>query len=624
MAVKSKLKVLRLALKDLQHEWILTLCMIMAISAVLAPLLLLFGLKYGIIDLATDRMINDPMYRAILPNVSKTFDKNWFNNLRQREDVSFVIPMTREISATVKAQVNGQKEQQELNIIPTANGDPLLLENGAAIPAKDECVMTKFAAESLGAKIGDVLVTKAGRIIKGRYEYATLKLKISGILTERASQQKSIYVQLPVLEAVEKYKDGQSVPEYGWNGSIPTAYPLFDGVIVILPEKLTKFQQLSLCNNTGFTKIETLDKDKLQSKTGYLVAPGMAAYRLYTLHKPAGMESIKGVKNKLRGKNALLFPWTKPCTVQLLDKNKSPLTELSLFSLTADETHAKAAGLNIVTPWQKSSESPAKNLQIMLPPDLSVDGDTFFLQVEAEGGTLQFPVTIASEKTKSPGVSFVPAQLGGIIRLHQQRNIAYDNRQNEFVLFRKGFASFRLYAKSIYGVKGLRNYFDSNHIPVHTELLAINKVIQLDKGMTLIFWLLAAVGIIGSVASLVSSLYASVERKKRDLSVLRLLGLPSLTLFRFPVYQGIAYAAGGFAISMILFGLFARVINMWFAPYVQKMLGYSMDEAVSFCRIPPLYVGAAFSFTVLVAVLSAMVAAFRVTGIEPAEALRDE
>ena len=38
---------LRLAIADFRHEWVLNTCMILALGAVIAPLLLLMGLKYG-------------------------------------------------------------------------------------------------------------------------------------------------------------------------------------------------------------------------------------------------------------------------------------------------------------------------------------------------------------------------------------------------------------------------------------------------------------------------------------------------------------------------------------------------------------------------------------------------
>ncbi|NPA08715.1 MAG: hypothetical protein GXO46_06995, partial [Chlorobi bacterium] len=387
MASQSNFIVLNLALKDLRHEWILTACLIMAISAVLSPLLLLFGLKYGIIDWGTKHLVNDPRYREIRPNISKSFDKNWFDTLKNRDDVAFVVPMTREISATIKAHVKGHRSEQELNIIPTMAGDPLLLENGARIPGNNECVISSFAAKSLNVKPGDILVASAGRIIKGQYEYGTFKLKVAGILAERATQQKSIYVPLSVLEAVERYKDGQAVPEYGWPGSIPTAYPVFDGIIIVLSQKMTRLEQLMLCNNTGFTKIKQLEPDELQAKAGFTISPGMIAYHLFTLHKPAGMESIEAVKDKLRGKNANLFLWIRPITAKLFSNDKVPVADLTLYSLSSPPKKSKAVGLNFSTPWGENEGNVTR--MIMLPPEIKVNGNNFFLSIEKEGRKLE-------------------------------------------------------------------------------------------------------------------------------------------------------------------------------------------------------------------------------------------
>ncbi|MEE4357371.1 MAG: hypothetical protein V2I97_12970, partial [Desulfococcaceae bacterium] len=93
--------VFSLACADLKHEWILTLCLVLAITAVLSPLLLMFGLKFGIIDVALNFMMTDPRYREIRPLASRSFDKEWFEQMRQRPDVNFIIPMTRNISASV-------------------------------------------------------------------------------------------------------------------------------------------------------------------------------------------------------------------------------------------------------------------------------------------------------------------------------------------------------------------------------------------------------------------------------------------------------------------------------------------------------------------------------------------
>ena len=46
----------RLALFDLRHEWAITLCQVTALAALLAPLLVLYGLQQGVIGTLLERM----------------------------------------------------------------------------------------------------------------------------------------------------------------------------------------------------------------------------------------------------------------------------------------------------------------------------------------------------------------------------------------------------------------------------------------------------------------------------------------------------------------------------------------------------------------------------------------
>lgn len=615
--------VFKLSLKDLKHEWILTLCLIMAISAVLSPLLLLFGLKFGIIAWARDYLTQDPRYREIRPLTSKSFAPEWFEEMEQREDVAFIVPMTRQISATVKANVKGKTGSEQFNVIPTRPGDPLLLENGAAVPEPGECVLTKFAAEALGAAVGDVIEASAGRIVGSRYEYGTLEMRVAGILSLRASELKSVYVQLDILEAIEQYKDGQAVPELGWSGSTPKAYPLYDGLIIAMRAPLSKVEEYSLFNRTGFTKIETLDNAELKARAGFTVSSEMTVYRLYTQTKPAGEESIRNVENRLRGENAVIFPWIAPIGAELTDGAGNRISEIFLQGLSTAGKRPHAVGLSPAPDWKGADASDGMPLAVMLPEGIDVPDEEVFIRVAGEENLLTFPVSILPQRTDAE-IAFVPERLAGILRLFGTRNIRYDETIGEFVLFRKGYAGFRLYARSIFDVDPLRRFFDAQALPVHTEINEIRKVIELDRGMTLIFWLLALVGIAGSVASLVASLYASVERKKREMSVLRLIGLSGPKLFRFPIYQGMLIGTGGFLASLVLFSIFSRMINSWFRPYVDKLLGFPMEAGVNFCRLPLLHMSIALMGTIAISALAAMIAAMRVTRIEPAEALRDE
>jgi putative ABC transport system permease protein len=258
----------------------------------------------------------------------------------------------------------------------------------------------------------------------------------------------------------------------------------------------------------------------------------------------------------------------------------------------------------------------ATTIPIMLPAALSQRASEVFLRLTNDTSVLTFPVTPVAPHTLADDVAFVPARLGGMLNLFRERNLTYDATTHQFVLSRLGYAGFRLYARSIDEVDNLRRYFESQGLPVHTEAQRIKEVTDLDRYLTLLFWGIATVGMLGGTTALLASLYATVERKRRDLGVLRLLGMSRRTLFRYPLYQGLMISGGGFAIAMLFFSGMALAINGWFHNH--------LGAGESFCRLPSWHTAGALGLTLLVAMLAATCAAWRVTQIDPAEALRDE
>ncbi|MGE4293850.1 MAG: ABC transporter permease [Desulfovibrio sp.] len=643
--------VLRLSLADLWHEWILSVCLIMAVAAVLSPLLILFGIKFGTIEIMRERLIEDPRNREIRPMISRSFERDWFEGMASRPDVDFVVPFTRQISAQVDALLQGGTEHLALDILPTAQDDPLLQQNGAPVPGEGECVLSASAAEALGAQPGSVLVVAAKRLKGSRYEKAETELRVAGVARSRATVLKSLYVPLPFLEAVERFKDGQAVPEYGWPGDQALAYPVYDGLTVVLPEPLSKVDEFRLVNNTGFSQKELLAPDALAGRLGWSMEAEESVYLASSKRKPVDRESLLAVEYALRGRNPVLVPWVRDLRAELLGPDPASsgngtlaedaggkenpgrvvLAELGLdaFSLSSENTErlhpSVRPGWGVAgesassADWRRVALPAALNLsqEFSLAGEPYVPNQGLSLRVTREDGTaLEFPVAVDPVRVPGSARALVPARLAGVLNLFGERNVGFDALTGEFTLARRGYAGFRLYAATIDDVDGLRRELEAQGVTVSTEAERIRDVMELDGYLTLIFLLIAGVALVGGAASLTASLYASVERKRRDLSVLRLLGLSGPTLFRFPVYQGALIAVAGFGVAFSFFEIMAVVINTLFHEHLQA------EE--SLCRLEPWHLGAALAGTVLIAVAAGSVAAWRVTRIEPAEALRDE
>ena len=212
-------KVHSLALNDYRHEWRMSSCFVLALAAVLAPMMVLFGLKFGIITSMVDKLIEDPENREIRPVGSSRYSPQWFETLRARDDVEFVIPRTRAISAIMDlgSKTSGRILKGEL--IPSAAGDPLLRETGAAPGGYDRVILSARLARKLDVRPGDEINGSISRRFRDKRERTHLKLTVAAIAPEAAFSRNGAFVSLALVNAAEDFRDGRAVPELGWAGS---------------------------------------------------------------------------------------------------------------------------------------------------------------------------------------------------------------------------------------------------------------------------------------------------------------------------------------------------------------------------------------------------------------------
>ena len=79
--------ILRLSFRDYIHEWRMSGCFVFALAAVLAPMMILFGLKFGIVSSMIYELVENPVNREIRPIGSGRYDQQWIDGYRDRDDV---------------------------------------------------------------------------------------------------------------------------------------------------------------------------------------------------------------------------------------------------------------------------------------------------------------------------------------------------------------------------------------------------------------------------------------------------------------------------------------------------------------------------------------------------------
>jgi putative ABC transport system permease protein len=212
-----------MATRDYLHETLLSACAVLSLAAVLTPLLVLYGVKFGIVATMSDRMLNDPKNLEISPVSSSHFGPAFFTEMQKHPDVAFILPRTRAIAATMNLAVGQGMERRTLTVSlePTAPGDPLLAGHVTFPEGQAGIVLSDSAARKLGLKSGDTLRGHVERLRAGKAQSAAVDLKLAAVLHLEAQSRDMAFVSLPLLEATEAFRDGFAVPALHWPGVTP-------------------------------------------------------------------------------------------------------------------------------------------------------------------------------------------------------------------------------------------------------------------------------------------------------------------------------------------------------------------------------------------------------------------
>jgi len=182
--------------------------LVLTVAAILAPLLLLLGLKTGVIWTLRASLLQDPRTLEVIVYGNTRLDRSWLEGFARRPDVAFLIPKTRTINATLDLIGPDRRIAQAVEVIPTAKGDPLIPPDCPVPVRPDQVLVTATLAERLGLSSGRQLTAIVKRDTDGRPERATLELEVVGIVPESRVARDTVFTNLDLLVVAEDYRDG--------------------------------------------------------------------------------------------------------------------------------------------------------------------------------------------------------------------------------------------------------------------------------------------------------------------------------------------------------------------------------------------------------------------------------
>ena len=213
---------LRLAMQDLWHDRSVSFCIISSLIAVIAPLLLMFGLRYGVVSQLQQDLARDPRNLEIRMVSSGHYSAEWIAALRQKSEVGFAIGQTRSLNTQADLLKDMSHFIENAEVIPTDQGDPLL--GTLQLGSEDEVILSAEAARRLAVSAGETIRLRVMRQLEDRREWGERTLTVGAILAPTYFNRPALFVHESLLLALESFRDGYRIPMLG----ISTGQPLTD------------------------------------------------------------------------------------------------------------------------------------------------------------------------------------------------------------------------------------------------------------------------------------------------------------------------------------------------------------------------------------------------------------
>jgi putative ABC transport system permease protein len=210
---------MRLGLADLLREpWVLV-CQVAALCAVVAPLLVLAGLRVGVVEGLLAELRDDPANLRIIIRGDQSLRQPDLERVRALPGVGFLLPVTRSIAARAFLLREEGGTSDRASLLPSTRGDPLLPP--AAPPLEEaQVALSETLVRRMGVAVGERVIARNARGENGR-EAIEMPMTVVAVVRDDWLPGASALVHPLVLERIEAFLDGFAVPDFGIPGEPP-------------------------------------------------------------------------------------------------------------------------------------------------------------------------------------------------------------------------------------------------------------------------------------------------------------------------------------------------------------------------------------------------------------------
>ncbi len=578
--------VLKLAILRQWKNRVSLLCQVLSLAAIMIPLLIIAGLKYGVIESLKNKLLSNPNTLAIhmteITDVTQSRIATW----RSWPETAFVTPCTGVLYSSIVVTKEGAKGDDfaTFNLEPTAPGDPLMLKSGLPVPGEGEAVVTARLAKKLALKLGDTVILKAYR--DARQESQSTPHRIVGVLPPEHEDSESVYAPLEYTLAVEEFiLAGRGTP-----GSAGRVHGSPYTVILLRGAADNECADLAalLQKNSDIFKA---------GKTSRGSHPGVADGVWMAGHSTLGISGKEAdyMISLARARSVNATPWVPPLELRVLSNGQESLMrvvcKLPLMGSAAE---------------------------CVAPPTVHVKkgyftGDHVTLLIKSPDKDSSVVCRVLEDEAVPEGDLWVTPQLAGVLRYAAVECMQWDYRTGDMRFPVLKFLTARIYSNRLENTEPLLNRLRAEGVKCTAGLNVIKQTLRMERSLDLLFIIIATGAGAGAVVSFAMSLFNSAELHRKDYALIQLLGSGRGALALMPVAD---------AVTATLLSLVVAFGSFWAAQGVIGLLfAASADEGL--CRLEWWHYVIFSGACLVIALLASLMAAIKVLRISPAEIIRE-
>jgi ABC-type lipoprotein release transport system permease subunit len=299
------------------------------VAGICLPLLLLIGLKRGLVEKLIEDIVKSPTSREIslwvVQEKAALTPAAIADLVRQHPGIEMVIPNIKKVVGA-RHGTDSTNRIDSLSLAATDACDPYLAIHKVPAPTAGEraLVLSRRAAEVLHAKIGDVLQLDVSRSEGAATSRVQIDMSVKGILETGSRDTLVGYVHWKLLDRIEEYQSGEAIPEFGWPAFQMPMKPRYPCFLCFSQTPLAEADGMHL--KTRGLRADSLSgsdpNDRRRDLYGLLAGNAAKYVYLVRANTAAGNESVplsfaaREIEAML-DTNVIAIPWSEPLVMEL-------------------------------------------------------------------------------------------------------------------------------------------------------------------------------------------------------------------------------------------------------------------------------------------------------------------